>query len=54
MEIKIEEVVVMRTWRMEVGGPRKIGRSKLRRSDVTQKDVMEKGVQREDAQDRRT
>ena len=39
---------------MEVGGHRKIGRSKLRWSDVIEKDMKEKGVQIEETQDRRT
>ena len=34
MERKTEEDVVMRTWKMEVGGHRKIGRLKLRWSDL--------------------
>ena len=54
MERKTEEDVVMRTWKMEVGGHGKIGRPKLRWSDVIEKTYKEKGVQREEAQDRRT
>ena len=34
MERKTEEDVVMRTWKMEVGGQRHIGRQKLRWSDL--------------------
>ena len=37
MSRKIEKDVVMRTWKMEVGGHGKIGRPKLRWSDVTYK-----------------
>ena len=51
VERKTEDVV-MRTWKMEVGGHRKIGRPKLR-SDVIRKDMKEKGIKIE-AQDRRT
>ena len=43
----------MRTWDIEVGGHRKIGRLKLRWSDVIRKDTMEKQVKIEEAQDRR-
>ena len=39
--------VVMRTWKMEVGGHRNIGRPKLRWSDVIRKYMKGKGVQRE-------
>ena len=44
VERKTEEDVVMRTWKMEVGGHRKIGRPKLRWSDVIRKHMKEKGV----------
>ena len=54
MDRKTEEDVVMRTWKMEVGGHRKIGRPKLRWSDVIRKDMKEKQVKIEEAQDRRT
>ena len=53
VERKTEEDVVMRTWKMEVGGHRKIGISKLRWSDVIRKVMKEKQVKIE-AQDRRT
>ena len=39
-ERKTEDV--MRTWKMEVGGHRQIGRPKLRRSDVIRKYMKEK------------
>ena len=39
VERKTKEDVVMRKWKMEVGGHRKIGRQKQRWSDVTRKDV---------------
>ena len=48
------EDVVMRTWKMEVSGHRKIGRLKLKWSDVIRKDMKEKGVKIEEAQDQRT
>ena len=51
---KTEEDVVMRTWKMEVGGHRKIGRAKLRWSDVIRKDMNEKQVKIEEAQEQRT
>ena len=54
VERQTEEDVVMRTWTMEVGGHRKIGRPKLRWSDVIRKDRKEKQVKIEEAQDRRT
>ena len=54
VERKTEEDVVMRTWKMEVGGHRKTGRPKLRWSDVIRKDMNEKGVTIEEAQDWRT
>ena len=54
VERKTEEDVVMRTWKMEVGGHRKLGRLKLRWSDVTRKDMKEKGVKIDESQDRRT
>ena len=38
------EDLVMRTWKMEVGGHRKIGRPKLRRSDVIRKYSKKKGA----------
>ena len=41
VERKTEEDVVMRTWKMEVGGQRKIGRPKLRWSDVIRKHMKE-------------
>ena len=53
VERKTEGDLVMITWKMEVGGHRKIGRPKLRWSDVIRKDMKEKGIQREEAQDRR-
>ena len=53
MDRKTEEDVVMRTWKMEVGGHRKIGRPKLRWCDVIRKVMKKKGVKIE-AQDRRT
>ena len=37
VERKTEEELVMRTWKMEVGGHRQIGRPKLRWGDVTRK-----------------
>ena len=37
VEIKTEEDVVIRTWKMEVGGHREIGRPKLKWSDVIRK-----------------
>ena len=43
-----------RTWKMEVGEHRKIGRLKLRWRDVIRKDMKEKGVHIEEAQERRT
>ena len=42
VERKTEEDVGIRTWKMEVGGKRKIGRPKLRWSDVTRKDMTDK------------
>ena len=54
VERKTEEDVVTRTWKMEVGVHRKIGRPKLRWSDVIRKDTKEKQVKIEEAQDRRT
>ena len=39
---KTEEDVVMRTWKMEVGGHRQIGRPKLLSSDVIRKFIKEK------------
>ena len=47
------EYVVMRTWKMEVGGHRKVGRPKFKWSDIKRKDVNQNGVQIEEAQDRR-
>ena len=49
---KTEEDVAMRTWKMEVGGHRKIGRPKLRWSDVVRKYMKGKQVKIEEAQDR--
>ena len=43
-----EEDVVMRTWKLEVSGLRKIGRPKLRWNDVIKKDMKEKGVKIEE------
>ena len=54
VERKNEEYVVMKTWKMEVGGHRRIGRAKMRWSDVIRIDIKEKQVKREEAQDRRT
>ena len=54
VERMTDEDVVMRTWKMEVGGYRKIGRLKLRWCDVIRKDMKDKGVNIEEAQDRRT
>ena len=51
---KTEEDVVVRTWKMEVGGHRKTGRPKLRWSDIVTKYMTQKGVQIEEAKDRRT
>ena len=51
---KIEEDVVMRTWKMEVGGHRKIERSKMRWMDVIRKDMKEKQVKIYEAQYGRT
>ena len=48
VERKIEEDVVMRTRKMEVGGHQKIGKPKLRWRDVIQNRIKETGVQRED------
>ena len=41
----MKEDVVMRTWKMEMGELRKLGRSKLRWSDVIRKPMREKQVQ---------
>ena len=38
----------MKTWKMEVGGHRKIGSRKLRRNDVIRKDMKEKQEKIED------
>ena len=54
MERKSEADAVMRTWTLEVGGHRKIGRPKLRWSDVTRKDTKETRVKIEEPQGRRT
>ena len=54
VEGKTEEDVVMRTWKMDVGGHRKMGRPRLRGSDIIRKDMKEKGVKIEEAQDPRT
>ena len=43
------EKIVMRTWKTEVGGHRKIGRPKLRRNDVIRKYMKEKHVKIEEA-----
>ena len=48
-----EDHVVMITWKIEVGGYRKIGIPKLRWSDVIRKYTKKKGGKAEDAQDRR-
>ena len=53
VERKIEEYVLIRTWTMEVGGHRKIGRPKLRWSDVIRKGMKEKSLKLEEAQYRR-
>ena len=53
MEKKTEEDVIIRTWKMEVGGHQNIGRPKLRWSHVKIKDMKEKGVKIEEAQDQR-
>ena len=45
---------VDRTWKMEVGGHRDIGRPKLRYNYVIRKDMKEKQVKIEETQDRRT
>ena len=52
MERKTEEDIVMRTWKMEIGGHRKIGRPKLKWGDVIRKYMKEKGVKIEEEQDR--
>ena len=49
-----QEDVVLRTWKMEVGGQRKIGSPKLRWSDVIRKHMNDKVVKIEEAQGRRT
>ena len=49
-----DDVVIIRTCKMEVSGHRKIGRPKLRWSDVIRKDMKEKQVKIEEAQDMRT
>ena len=54
MERKTEDDVVMRMWKMEVGGERKIGRPKLRWSDVIRKGIKEKGVKIEEETQYRT
>ena len=43
MERKTEDVVI-RTWEVEAGGHRNIGRTKLRWRDVIRKDMKEKQV----------
>ena len=53
-ERKTKEDVVVRTWKMEVGGHRNIGRPKPRWSDVIRKDTKEKQVNIKDEQDRIT
>ena len=52
VERMIDENVVMRTWKMEVGGYRNIGRLKLRWCDVIRKYMKEKGVNIEEEEDR--
>ena len=54
VERKAEEDVVIRTWKIEVDGCRKIGRPKLRWSDVIRKYMKENQVKIEEAQDWRT
>ena len=54
VERKTEEDVLIRTWKMGVGGIRKIVRPKLRWNDFVRKDMKEKGVKIEEAQDWRT
>ena len=44
VERKTEKEVVMRTWKLEVGRHRNIGKRKSRWSDVIRKDMREKGV----------
>ena len=51
---KAEEDVLMRTWKMEVGEYRKIGRLELLWSDVISRDMKENAVEIEEAQYRRT
>ena len=46
---KIEDDIVIRTWKMDVSGHWKIGRPQLEWRDVIPKDTKETGVQREDA-----
>ena len=48
VERKIEEDVVMRRWKMDMGGHRKIGILNLRWSDVIREDTKEKGVKIEE------
>ena len=45
---------VMKTWMMEVGGPRQLGKPKLRWSDDKRKYMKDKQVKIEETQDRRT
>ena len=54
LERKTEENVLMRTWKMEVGEHRKIGRLKMRWSDVKGKYMKEKRITIQEAQDRKT
>ena len=51
MKRTTDEDVVIRTWKMEVSGHRKIGRLKLRWYDVVRKDMKKNGVQKEEAQE---
>ena len=53
VERKTEDDVVIRTWKMEVGGHRHIGRPKLRWSDVIGKHTKEKQVKIEEGEHRR-
>ena len=53
MERKTEEDIVMRTWKMEVGGHRKIGRPQLRWSNVIRKYTKEKQVGPKDKENTR-
>ena len=46
--------VVMRTWKMKVGGPRKRERPKLGWADVVRKGMKESGLKIDEAQERLT